>query len=747
MINRNLANAEKRALTLVGRKFKTDTGFIEKAVDIVKEPKILKSGKASTKRFKIKIVTEPITPKQPTIAPIPARLAKEGEKILRTPGEISKAPALVRPILRNRQELLAKRKVVARQLSNEIRDIEIGVRANYDVFDRTFTEQIRNHPKFQQLSRIADEGRDVMDKWSRSLVVSGIPSDTAKETIERNVGEYMARMYPQHLNPRATGFNQGRGLRLRLNGLKHRKDLTGTTIDKLVIKEPGLPTAIRVREISTSVANNKLFNSVAQNPEWSAVENLTGKMIKMPNTPALGALRDKWVIPEIAGDITQIVTAPPRAVRAYLKGLSAWKYSKVVLNPSTHARNQMSNSILLDLSGTNQLRQAQLMPRVMKDYLQKGPMYKQALADGAIGGEFVGGEVSKLRDSYVGATGTHFQKILNAIKVPFKKAGDVYQAEEQIAKMIKYTDVLAKGGTRTQAAKEAQKWLFNYTELPNAVRFLKDVPFGSPFLTFTYKALPRIAETLVENPLKIYKYQAFFNAWNESAKQQLGMTEEEYNDLVDTLPPWMLDNFAGMPTNLLMPWEDKHGRNQVLNVEYILPIGMAPEIAEKGLLKGGLSNPFFQILSDLQKNRDFRNKPIVPEEPKSGRFLVSMDEAAKLQIEHVYRQLAPSLAPALGFIKGGYSFEKLMAAIEKRPDFAGRVKEIPETVLDVLAGLKITPIDVGDNVRFRQIEKKNTVKALRIQLWKIMRNPVIGPIEKEKQRKDILNRIKKVGKD
>lgn len=596
---------------------------------------------------------------------------------------------------------------------------------------------LKASPKYQQLKSISDEGRAIMDKWSTSLAKSGIPKEQTREVIETNVGSYMRRMYTSKLKKTNMGFGI-KDYRLRLNGLKHKKDLSDTVLKQLgEIKEPALPTASRVSEISTSIANNKLFNQVSKNPEWVSNTNTTGNLIKMADTPSLGALKGKFVVPEIAEEINAITKATEQAQALYTKAMSAWKYGKVVLNPATHARNMMSNSMLLDLSGTNHIRQLKLFPKAFNELRNKGSIYKNALDDGAIGGEFVGGDVAikKLSDVYLKSEGSNLQKWMNVIKTPFKKAGDVYQAEEQLAKLVKYMDVLEKGGTRQLAAQEAQKWLFNYTEIPN---FIKGAKHIAPFITFTYKSIPRLAESLVNNPLKIYKYKAFFDGINESSRKFNGMTVEEFAREKKSLPPWSIKDIGGMPTNLLMPWKDKHGRTQWLNLEYILPIGQAPEIMQKGL-KGLVSNPLINIVADLTKNTDFKGQEIIPTGSTKA-------EAVAITADYIYRQLVPSLAPGLKGYKnwgGGYSFSKIMDAIDKIPDYADRVRDLPTTLLDALAGLKITPIDVEESEMFNMYRKKRIINDLKNQVRKLD-HPGINEEYRNKKTEEIFQKIQRI---
>ena len=740
-VNKQLADKELQAQQLIGKQFELETGGVEQVTGVSKElPSLFESKnvkQAMRSKEKISLETEEIK------APLINQSSQSfGDTVLRSVSQVNKSKSINSLINKERKELLSKRNSLAKQIMRETIKIEEGVKINYYIFDRKYTEQIRNHPKFKELSEIANKGRDIMDKWSKALVESGIPKERASLIIEEGVGEYMGRMYEKHLVKGVSGFSL-KNLRLRLRGLKHRKDLTEEVKTKMgEIKEPALPTAIRVKEISTSVANNKIFKEVASNPEWSSTKNITGNMVQMPKGNSMGALSGKFVVKEIADEINAITSLKTQnlALELYNKSLNAWKYGKVVLNPATHFRNMLSNSMLLDLSGVGHFRQAQLFPRVVKDYIQQGPLYQAALKNGAISGEFVGGEVAMVEKFYNYTQGSNLQKWIGVMKAPFTKAGEMYRAEEQISKMIKFADEIDRGKTAELAALEAQKWLFNYEEIPNAIKVAKHI---APFVTFTYKSVPRVAEALVNNPLKIYKYYALANAFNESSRKMLNMTPEDFAREEKALPPWLLRSIGGMPSNLLMPWRDKNGRTEWLNLEYMIPLGMAPDILDKGILKGAVSNPFVTLFADLSKNKDFTGKDIIPVGSTRA-------EAAKITTEYIYRQLAPTLAPGLldlsdgdSIFKGGYSFEKIMTSIYQKPDYLGRVRDIEPVVFDVLMGLKLTPVDVSEAENFKMFNKKRIIEELTHQASSLNR-PNVSPEERDKQMENIFIKIQKV---
>ena len=727
LVNKSLRNKKLIAESKVGQVFETKPGNIEKITGVEQVTKVTKAGKVKP-TGKYDLVSEPVVPTESIPSRIIPKTIAGEEEVLRRVKGIGKEKILTKAEAIARKNLLSRRKVLSKALQKETIKVETDVRAQYDIFDKTFVDKITNHPRYKELKDISDKGRKVMDDWSKQLVASGVPKEQARETIEANVGKYMARMYKSKIAPTGHIFSP-RNLRLRLNGLKHRKDLTESVRKRLgEIKEPALPTAIRVKEISETVANQKLFNQVAKNPEWTANTNLTGKMIQLPNTPAMGPLKNKWVIRSIADDVNGIMKVKDasndilaKTLSLYEKGLSKWKYSKVVLNPATHVRNMMSNSMLLDLSGVNHFRQLQLMPRVMKDYMAKGQMYQLALKNGAIGGEFVGAEVAKIKDLYLGGQGGNLSRWMNVLKAKGFSPSQIYQAEEQLAKMVKFSDMISKGHTPEIAAREAQKWLFNYNQIPDAIKVAKHL---APFVTFTYKSIPRIAEAMANNPLKVYKYYALFNGWNEASRKLQGMTPEEYAREKDALPPWSLKSVGGVPSNLLMPWRDKYNRTQWLNLEYILPIGMAPEILQKGILKGGISNPLLNLYADLSKNQDFKGEEIIP-------IGATRSEAMGATLNYIYRQIAPSLAPGLEGKKGwegGYSFSKIANSLEKIPDYADRVRNVPTTLLDALAGIKLTPIDVEESQMFKQFEKKKLLQEYKKQILRLNHPAIPEPV-------------------
>ncbi len=232
--------------------------------------------------------------------------------------------------------------------------------------------------------------------------------------------------------------------------------------------------------------------------------------------------------------------------------------------------------------------------------------------------------------------------------------------------------------------------------------------------------------------MALYKYYAMANAFNETSRKYQGMSPVDYARQKKLLPPWVLKDIGGMPTNLLLPWKDKYNRTQWLNLEYILPVGQAPEMVERGLA-GFVSSPAFNIVSDIIKNTDFKNTQIVPPE-------ATPKEAAQAIAGYIYRQLAPSLAP------GGYSAEKIRAGIKQEPErFAPeRTREAIPALLDTLVGIKINPLDVEEAEQFKIWNKKKRIDALNQEFYRILNNPLLKEDFRDKKLEDIFTKKEKV---
>ncbi len=592
---------------------------------------------------------------------------------------------------------------------------------------------ITTNPKLQAL---AEPARKMVDDLSKELIKQGVPNDRLAEVIENNMGTYLPRLYRQKEMETSLAKILGskKPLRIDLSRLKRRKDIPIEIRQQMgEIIEPAYPTAKAVGQMTQMTETAKLFNSVAANPEWVS-DVATEGFEKLPVNEALGKLSGKYALKSIANDVNDIVQIDPKLFRQYKQALGMWKAGKTILNPATHARNMMSNTILLDMSGVNHAQQAVLLPRALRDLATRGTYYKEAQSANLLGNEFYSSELKGLIDNFPRQSQNFLDMTIQLGKGTYRKAGEIYQAEEQWFKLAKFIAEREKGSSIKEAAAQAEKWLFNYSKITPFVKRVGQTV--APFATFTYKVLPRIAETVTEHPLKVYKYIALAKAFEGASEETLGLDDKKSGELKEYLPEW-LKGFGKYA--LLMPMQDKDGRFQYLDLTYILPIGLVSNITEAGGIFNLISNPLLSLYSELRGNKQlFSGKKIWEE---------TDDDQEKLfkQSDYIYRQIMPSLSPPLpGVTKGGYSWQKLQSAMEGRPDYFGRDRSTPLSIIDVLGGIKVSPVDLKQQKQFKQRETRRAISDLRFKAKSIMRNQSLRPEERKKEIGKIREKIKKI---
>jgi hypothetical protein len=565
-----------------------------------------------------------------------------------------------------------------------------------------------------------------------------------------------------------------------------------------------------------AVQDGKFFKAIAENKDWAVKKNVRVGNKEIVSSKANERIQEGWkelngkqfgeldghlVSPFIADDLSGFVststgklsTGAKAARDTYRKSLQAWKFGKVVLNPSTHARNMVSNTFLLDMSGVGFAEQATLVPRALKELTSKGKVYKEAKELGLFGQEFISKELTDLLASKAAKAEKNSLAAIteafaeyhgkdNVIKRGAKKLGDFYQAEDQLFKLTKYMHMRGRGFSKEVSLRESEKWLFNYDDIPEAIRLTRD--WYSPFITFISKAAPRTYETIIKQPWKIAKYGIYANAIGNLATEDepifdasgpvttaLGFMPDEFKREIHKYPQWRDEavlpewvqpnlNVAGLPNGwfpqkvqdsarqngltiprlVRLPFKDNTDRNIYIDLTYMLPFGDLGEVADQ--TEADIprvffpQHPVFDALAILKDSRDpFTQKKIaLPDDPLS----------AQKHFKALARTFMPALAP------GGYSFDKAVNAIKETPDYQGRVRALPWVALDVLLGLKTRPFDLDEQQAFKLKEKERAIEDVYQEIRSIERKRQTGLIN-DKEADELvdiyINHVEAIGKE
>ena len=552
---------------------------------------------------------------------------------------------------------------------------------------------------------------DELDRLGQEAVKVGL---LKPETYAENVGTYIARLYKKHEIPKGVigkvkTFFEGKPQRIDLSRFKKRTDIPEDVREAMgEILEAGYPTAKGLVQLNQAIERAKFFGEVAG--KW-AKDTIEEGFSKLPDVKTLGKLAGKAVPTPIFDDIQELIRVKTPAEKALSKIVGGFKFSKVILNPATHARNVMSNFILNSFEGLSPTR-LDIYAKAAKQIATKGDLYQEAQKVGLGLDTFA---TKELKDILLGPEGLEAgRKFGSNWKNVVNKLGDIYQKEEEFAKMAQYIFQRGNGLTPEDAYKVAERATFNYAQVTPFIRRVRESIWGFPFVTFTYKATPQVAKTLITQPTKISNIGKIKTA----IENQADLKELERERASE--PEWIRDGFY-----IKLPVKDKFGRSAYLDLSYILPFGDLitgnylerdinretglPESPAEAAVK---KLPFINIVRELGKNQDFYGNKIVKE-----------GDTVDKQLGDIFRHLVKTYSPPLiaDLIPGGYR-----TTGERRPSGIGRVLEVEKGGIEAggaqtrtaaqellrQVGLKISPVDIKLQESFMESEKKKALRTL-----------------------------------
>jgi len=403
-------------------------------------------------------------------------------------------------------------------------------------------------------------------------------------------------------------------------------------------------------------------------------------------------------------------------------------------------RNAISNMILLNLSG---IRFRDLRKRFFQalDDIRNNGVYTQiAKKYGVVNSTFSKQEMIEINKAYLKAKAKATGNVIDQIKYISGAIGDfasnAYQKMEIIGKTMKIIDDMAKGVDESTAALNAQKTLFDYSLVPQSVRYLRNAPVGMPFVTYYYKVLPNLLETAIRYPERYAPYIAVPLGMHALLAQYKGVTMEDFNKLKETLPNYLRDRGNA----LALPYKDSQGRWQFLDFSYFLPYSMfagaVKDVKDLNIQKfftdtGIFGAPLSQLIAAVLTNKDpFTQREIV------NRFDPPEKKVADTMF-YLYRMSAPTWLTDIGFAG------KVLEVINKDVNRYGDPKITMTQTLGRLFGVNIYPIDPkksrAENIKLM----KNEITGIKARRTRVLKDKNLTKEESQKLNEKYLNILKK----
>jgi hypothetical protein len=566
-----------------------------------------------------------------------------------------------------------------------------------------------------ELDVLPKKEMELADEAKRALYDLGkqaVDLELMKEaTFFKHVGRYMPRLYSsKEYGGLLTRFGLKKPTRLDLSRFKQRKDIP-KEIRKAMgeILTPGYPVAKGLTQLTHDVEMAKFFKGISNNPEWSFIPEKSKGVIpegfkQLPETKKLGPLSKAWVHPEIHADLQEVTRLRSTTERTWRRLLGMWKVGKIA-NPKTMARNLFGGNVLLShLGGFPMWRQPRRYFQSLKEIRKGGKYYIGAKSEGLLKTTWAEGELKQLfqiESEMAGLLGDlpkdmgKLTKAWTRIEAVFQKGGAAYQKLEEWSKLAHYIDGIERRGlTSAEAAAEAQKWLFDYGRVTKFQEKYRSHYLGAPFATFTFKAMPRVAEAAIKTPWRFALPAALIFGLEEAARRTIGDTPEEEAAKRELRPSWQKGSFAGLPNFARTPLIDDDGREYYWNLTYWLPWGDIGEGGGFGPIPGSLvplSQPFVKETFQQIVNYDafWEEQIIKPEDTGGLEGVAKYLTETEIRGKHLGQSLAPTLV--LDVIKGAQ-------AIRGRPDWRGRERHPLAVGLDVFAGIKLYPVEYAEQM-------------------------------------------------
>ena len=389
------------------------------------------------------------------------------------------------------------------------------------------------------------------------------------------------------------------------------------------IEDAALGIAETGRILSGQLARTNFYNKISkseysyQKPTPQQVKEL--KLVQIPNTiipktlgkKRYGNLGGKYLPKEIADNIfrTHKYATEPASdfYKRYRILNQTWKVSKTAFNPTVHVNNTLSNIILYDLvdgsnRGTNLMAAYRAITASSKG--KESELYTLAKNNSVLDADLLTNELRQVTkflktnpySAFKGA-GDPASQSVSAVSIIFndmkrtwlgsKTAADaatkLYRFEDQVFRIALFKDRLDKGWKVGDAARDARRSFIDYDINAPLINWMRQYP--TPFLAYSYRIAPILAETAVVRPWKYAKWAALgyglnglgqYVAGGDQEAERAGMSEQKQGEVFGV---------GFMPKrNIKMPGTDKKGKSVYIDITRFVPGG---DVLDLGSAFGG----------------------------------------------------------------------------------------------------------------------------------------------------------------
>lgn len=686
------------------------------------------------------------------------------------------------------------------------------------------TEAISKLP--ESLQSVTKEMRVHVDSLSREMIKKGIAKGDLADVFQRNIGSYLNRSYRRFTRPEkwkhevseeskknamqwlednlpAEAFSGDVSKEDQLEGYVDTlltDSVSGGFTDQMnwllgqkhignLIARKKVPVELRelwgeykrgdenymtsVRKMATQIGNHTMLTEFLKNglntEIFSTPRKGFSKQISSKGNEMLSPLDGYYVsegMSQALIDFSETGETTAYWLKLWLKFNSVAKVTKTIYNPTTHARNFLSNFVYVGANGnlfeylnidtvkmsaTINYKEIFKSWETTKDiedrilhYIRLGIMQQGAVSQEFkdILNDFSAGDVDI--DEYTQNSAKKFAK------AGLKKIESLYQAEDDFHKIVSYEAERAKLAKAkpewksdkldAEAAQIVRDTMPDYSQVPNAVKMLRRVPFIGTFTSFTSE--------VIRNNTNIIQRAKF--EMSDPELRSIGAKRLSSFAVAHSIPlagAYFLASFFGVDDEedeatraIAAPW-DKYaqllyvgrtpsGDPQYINISYTDPFsvfktpifvsqqdGFSPVSVAKGILMG--LEPFYgeeigtAALLDIRENE---NEKIF--NPNSDAWTITKDIS-----EHILKAVEP------GVVR---STKRIYEAATGKETDSGMKLDTRTEVIAVLSGQRITSIDRKKAILYRNYDFQDALRSSTYRFNKAWKNKNVDKKELSK---------------
>jgi hypothetical protein len=324
-------------------------------------------------------------------------------------------------------------------------------------------------------------------------------------------------------------------------------------------------------------------------------------------------------------------------------------------------------------------------------------------------------------DNAVGVSDFIYKDLILKNKFGLQKLSDYYALEDSIFRLALYMDRRKKGYSKVQAAQDARKSFIDYNIQAPGINALRALP--TPFLAYTYRVIPILAETAVVRPWKFAKYAALGYMLNNLGEilgegapeaERAAMTEQQKGKI------------GGLPflphKNIKLPTKDA---STYINVTRFVPggdifdlnSGTIPLLPQPLQANFGIAG---EVLFPMLGFDLFRGDKI------KGQGISEFDDFS-IRAKFAAKRLVPNFP----FVPFSYSTERIEKA--RKDTSPLRRNETELMAFFNTLGFKIEKTNLSRLKTIKGIEFRKRVKGIEDQMRAVYNNYSRGSINLEKR--------------